>query len=216
MQTKLKIFFLTVVNYPLGGNADKYANAVDGLRTPGPYRVWAKTVCGVLGQPIEDWILTAFESPREMLVSILDSEIRGKHLSTSVSFEDFEKIKRAANRCVPQQEQCGIESGAKIGRVEQMLYPGSSFINFGASNDDLMTISRCMVFNGILGLASYFLMKVLADSQKLKIKRCPYCKLFFPAKDTKRKICYKTTCNNAYHKEDMQSRRDKNPVQYCR
>jgi len=55
----------------------------------------------------------------------------------------------------------------------------------------------------------------LADEGKDRIKKCPYCGKFFPARDTKRKICYNHQCTKEYHKKDMKARREKNPVRYC-
>jgi hypothetical protein len=60
------------------------------------------------------------------------------------------------------------------------------------------------------------LFEFLSDSKKIKkIKKCPICSLFFLAKDTKKKICYGTSCRNEYHKADMKKRRDDDPTRYC-
>lgn len=74
--------------------------------------------------------------------------------------------------------------------------------------------------SGYLGTSAQFaiedLREYLSDSKNIKrIKKCPYCGLFFIAKDAKRKICYGMSCQNKYHKDDMKRRRDADPVRYC-
>jgi hypothetical protein len=67
----------------------------------------------------------------------------------------------------------------------------------------------------ISSLALYSLKEFLIANDRRKIKQCPFCKMFFIAKDTKRKICYESICKNKYHQKDMQLRRENDPVKYC-
>lgn len=57
----------------------------------------------------------------------------------------------------------------------------------------------------------YFLK--LSDNRK-KLKRCPYCKKFFIAKDAKRKICYSINCGRESKRLQKQKQRRDNPVKY--
>ncbi len=58
-------------------------------------------------------------------------------------------------------------------------------------------------------LACHSLISFLSvKGNRRRIKQCPYCKLFFIAKDAKRKICYKPICKNKYHRDDMRKRRE--------
>jgi hypothetical protein len=71
-------------------------------------------------------------------------------------------------------------------------------------------------FNDFLSLLALSSLKeFLITNDRRKIKQCPYCKMFFTAKDRKRKKCYESICKNKYHQEDMRLRRDKNPLKYC-
>jgi len=60
------------------------------------------------------------------------------------------------------------------------------------------------------------LFEFLADPKNIKrIKKCPYCDLFFLAKDIKRKNhCYSTDCERKYQREKKQEQRDSDPVKY--
>jgi len=47
-----------------------------------------------------------------------------------------------------------------------------------------------------------------------RIKRCPLCKKFFFAKDTKRAICYSDQCRKNYETKKKQNQRESDPVKY--
>jgi len=59
------------------------------------------------------------------------------------------------------------------------------------------------------------LINFLCDSKKLqRLRRCPICKQFFIAKDTKRKICYSKECFTEYKRLQKQKQREVDPVRY--
>lgn len=64
-----------------------------------------------------------------------------------------------------------------------------------AQNDTLFKLSRSLCL---------FLIK---EGNPKKIKQCLMCSSFFIAKDVKRIICYRKTCYNKYHAQDMKHRR---------
>jgi hypothetical protein len=57
----------------------------------------------------------------------------------------------------------------------------------------------------------YFLK--VRDSIK-RLKQCPYCKIFFIAKDTKKDFCYSNECFKEYKKLQKQNQREVDPEKY--
>ncbi|PKN39057.1 MAG: hypothetical protein CVU62_02345 [Deltaproteobacteria bacterium HGW-Deltaproteobacteria-2] len=47
-----------------------------------------------------------------------------------------------------------------------------------------------------------------------RLKKCPYCNLFFIAKDNKRQRCYEESCAREYEKEKKRKQREDDPVTY--
>lgn len=47
-----------------------------------------------------------------------------------------------------------------------------------------------------------------------RLKKCPYCDLFFIAKDNKRTRCYSERCSKEYEKEKKRKQRSEDPVKY--
>jgi hypothetical protein len=72
-----------------------------------------------------------------------------------------------------------------------------------------------MVTPGWLKYSCRSLLDYLCEGNLKQLKRCPYCRKYFIAKDSKRKICYEKKCLNNYHRSDMKKRRDTDPVKYC-
>jgi hypothetical protein len=65
-------------------------------------------------------------------------------------------------------------------------------------------------------IIAYCLVKFLQNEKyKKKIKKCPYCEMFFIAKDTKRKhSCYSNDCIRKWERDKKKDQRDKEPVKY--
>ncbi len=69
--------------------------------------------------------------------------------------------------------------------------------------------------NFIFSLASYSLTEFLISNDRRKLKFCPYCEMFFIAKDTKRKhSCYSNDCIRKWERDKKKEQRDKDPVKY--
>jgi len=66
----------------------------------------------------------------------------------------------------------------------------------------------------ILQVAGYTLADFLMNNDRRKLKKCPYCKTFFIAKDIRRQRCYSDDCRKAYEKEKKKRQRKKDPVKY--
>lgn len=74
---------------------------------------------------------------------------------------------------------------------------------------------KVMITPGWLMFSCRSLLDFLCNRELKQLKKCPYCKKHFIAKDSKRKICYENDCRKQYHKADMKKRRDTDPVKYC-
>jgi len=67
----------------------------------------------------------------------------------------------------------------------------------------------------LYNLACHSLISFLSVRGNLqKIKQCPYCKLFFIAKDAKRINCYENKCVKEDRRLRKQKQRDEDPVKY--
>ena len=176
--------------------------------------------------------LSSFEQNRGKIIKILERAISGLYVGDVTNLKEYKKIIAIANSLLPSRKFVMCKNaGIKLQKAEFRLWGGRQWENSPhlidykdvsrssppSSSDlsQLYDLDGILVLNGVLSLTCYCLCLALADSQRLKMKRCPYCKHFFTAKDTKRRICYEAACINAYHKEDMQSRRDKDPMKYC-
>jgi len=151
----------------------------------------------------EDKELNSFYMRRRAFIEILEQITSGLPLS------EIEALGTIGIRASELQPATYFEiSGGKMKTVE---YPSGADVtsNKIGGYKELIGITRL----GFLSLTLF-----LANTKgggKDRIKKCPICNKFFPAKDTKRKICYEKKCINKYHKDDMKKRRDINPVKYC-
>ena len=67
----------------------------------------------------------------------------------------------------------------------------------------------------IAGLVGYSLSEfLLLPNDRRKLKRCPYCEQFFPAKNIRRTRCYSEECERAYQREKKRKQRDSDPAKY--
>jgi hypothetical protein len=131
------------------------------------------------------------------------------------------KIVNSANILKPETAfvLCSDATGSLVRKVE--LYPEKpeKAVTVLKRTKDSTTIRLNLEsLDGIFHLACYSLSAFLVDlahGGRKRIKQCPHCNRFFIAKDTKRAICYDSTCRNEYHREDMKKRREADPVKYC-
>ena len=238
-----KELFLTVANYSLSENAEKYLESLrDTPDTPKHYYDYARWLYpGLVFRlglakfpPNSAWKalyelnaisendrfteaeLSSFEQRRKGLVSVLDQIVNGKPLS---DIEGLRGLLLTASQ-LTREEIFKLESEG-IARGEVALYPWTPKEKRRATpalvkpEESGRVLLHYEALNAVFNLACYGLSAFLADEGSGRIKKCPYCERFFPAKDTKRKICYERTCIKEYHRKDMQLRRQKDPVRYC-
>lgn len=191
-----KQYFLIYTNFFITDNKEKHINYFDRNSV----KVWWVTY--EMGCLRQRFILDSnrIEKNRHLLFqNVLTQIAKGVSL---IKIEGLGSIEKETNRNKPTiaheitKDKKGKE---KISQTETFVA-----IEFKTEGERLYN------------LACHSLISFLSVKDNLqKIKRCPYCELFFIAKDTKRKICYDAICKNKYHKKDMQLRREKDPVKYC-
>ena len=63
-------------------------------------------------------------------------------------------------------------------------------------------------------IVGYSLTEFLLNNDRRKLKKCPYCQIYFIAKDTKRKLCYSNECKKRYQREEKRKQRERDPLTY--
>jgi hypothetical protein len=228
METELHHFFLTVANYPLSGNIDKYLATLN-TRTitsqKNKSEMWFRArAIFIIGQ---------FKSLSGRTKSVSKDDNHGVSLFADQDVVTFEKQRniliKALEHVISDQ---GIEKSGDFTRcivIANKLEPTLNFICTSEDGGETKVVKTAMkiteiekdktpelvLLEDIFNLVCYSLISFLASNDRRKIKKCPYCEMFFIAKDTKRKKCYEAICKNKYHKKDMQLRREKDPVKYC-
>jgi hypothetical protein len=66
----------------------------------------------------------------------------------------------------------------------------------------------------LMQIVGYSLKEFLLHGNHRKLKRCPYCRQFFVAKDIKKLYCYSPTCKTEYERRKKQKQREEDPVTY--
>ena len=62
-----------------------------------------------------------------------------------------------------------------------------------------------------------FLFELRADGKSeftKRLRKCPYCRLYFLAKDLKRKKCYSSECKKLYERTQKRKQREDNSMKY--
>lgn len=143
--------------------------------------------------PIPERMILFAKSFKKSLRIILDNIIKNGKI---VESEELNFIIKLQQQLIIRYE---IENGQLIEKT--MLNPNDNFM--------------IMATPGWLKYSCRSLLDYLCEGNLKQLKRCPYCRQYFIAKDAKRKICYDKKCRNNYHSSDMKKRRDKDPVKYC-
>jgi len=87
--------------------------------------------------------------------------------------------------------------------VSKFIYPSIDEKDLGKRFNDFL-----------FSLAGYSLSNFLINTDRRKLKQCPFCHIFFIAKDTKRKVCYSNACEKIYRRLQKQEQRRRDPVKY--
>jgi hypothetical protein len=222
MENELRDFFLTVANHPLPENADKYLEAMRNIPNTASHYEYVKWLRYGFERrrgrekiegffyPIADLKVyslftdedfKAFECNRALLTSVLNQT-----LSSADFFEmrDLLKIIGYANS-LQSREVFGVFATPGKCVLGKTMYPPK----MDDAADEL---------EEVFAYACYGLVSFLADSKhggRNRIKKCPICKKFFPARDKKRQVrCYDDSCNKEYERLKKQRQREKEPEIY--
>jgi hypothetical protein len=219
VNTKPNYFFLTIANYPLSGNIDKYLATLKKnksdmlccaraifiigqfeLLTGGTKPVSRDDNRGVSLFAEQD--VVTFEQQRNILVKALEHVVSDQGLEKS---GDFIRCTVIANKL---EQTPNFILGSKAGGETKVVKSGMNITDVGEKTPEIVLLED--IFN----FACYTLMSFLVSNDRRKIKKCPYCNLFFIAKDSKRKRCYSESCNREYEKKKKQEQRTNDPVKY--
>lgn len=163
--------------------------------------------------------LNGFERQRKSLVSVLDQIVSGKPLS---NIEELGGLLLTASQ-LTRDDKFNLGS-EEITSEEMPLYPWTPKEKRRSTpacvkpeqNGRVMLIYNAL--NPVFNLVCYGLSVFLADAKhrgKDRIKKCPICEKFFPAKDKKRKLCYENPlCFTEYKRLQKQKQREVDPVKY--
>lgn len=224
MEIDLKNFFLTVVNNPLPENIEKYTTVLKSIPKESSHYEYALFIAESLkfrtdGHfPITDIdeVFKAFEQQRKGLVKVLDQIVKGKSL---YGMKGFQQILKDANLLKPEINFVFDSRDGKTFIVsEHSVYPWSNLSAYlGRSKDSACAHLDYGNIDGIYYLACYSLSAFLADpihGGQDHIKKCPYCKKYFPATDPRRIRCYVESCRRRDQAAKKRKQRDEKPEIY--
>jgi hypothetical protein len=222
MENELRDFFLTVANYPLPENAEKYIEAMKNIPETASHYYYVK------------WLRYGFErrQGRERIEGFFypTNDPKVYSLFTDEDFKSFER-----NRALLISVLNQIFSGAdffwneRFSKISGYANSLQSREFFGISSTTAGTVLRKIKYDPkmddaadeleeVFAFACYGLISFLADSRqggRDRIKKCPICEKFFPAKDKKRKLCYENpSCFTESKRLQKQKQREVDPVKY--
>ena len=214
----LRDFFLTVVNYPISENTQKYIEAMRNIpETASHYdyvkwlyygferRLGREKIEGFFYDETKVYSLftdkdfKSFEQNRAMLISGLDQVINGKDFS---EIQNFNKIMGNANSILSREFFAICIEPRSCELKKTTYHPNLD------DNDDELQELFC--------LACYGLVSFFTDEDRRRIKKCPICEKFFPVRDMKRKYCYSEKCLKEYRRLQKRKQRKVDPVKYIK
>ena len=191
-----KEYFVVYANYPI---IDDHQKHLSFLRSYSLRDVWGTSHEIRLDEnPILD--SDEIERQRNLLFKeILTQITAGTSLSKIV---DFQKINKEVNQYRPAVRY-GLSNDTKGNEIlTRKEYGIPAFNKLHGSNLFVLACHSLISFLSIKG-------------NPRRIKQCPYCKLFFIAKDAKRKICYENSeCIREDRRLRKQKQRIENPEKY--
>ena len=184
-------YFITYVNYPISGYLQKHINILEELSGKeydlGPCIM--KIVPSTEEQFEEAFVKGSVEHVKN-LVKILNQLIQNV---------PYDKIAYFYEVKLQAENFLGRNPFSTINRNRTKVY------------------SEVIIFEGptfLYELACYSLLNFLESNKQEKIKCCPHCKLFFIARDIKRKICYDDSCLRKDRRLRKERQRNNDPLKY--
>lgn len=217
MKTEPHHFFLTVANYPLSGNIDKYLATLNTIRLNESEMCWwfradaifiAGEIKSLMGRMKGDYSfadrdVVAFEKQRSILLKALEHVISGQGLENS---GDITRCIVMANEFEPHLRFCLSSQSGGEAKVEKTTF---GYRTLTGETQESRMIEE--VFN----FACYSFISFLASNDRGKIKKCPFCKRYFWAANSKRKYCYNDRCRRYHGADKKRKQRERDPVKYA-
>jgi len=223
MKNELRDFLFTVANYSLPANAEKYLEAMRNIPDTDSHYKYA------------EWLRYGFErrQGRERIEGFFYPMYESKvySLFTNEDFKSFERYREilisGLNEIMTGADLFGMGNLSKISGYANSLQSREFFgisataagsiygkiIDHPRMEDNADELEEVFAF-ACFGLASF-----LADSKqggRGRIKKCPFCEKFFPAKDKKRKRCYENpSCSTEYERLKKRHQREMEPEIYA-
>jgi hypothetical protein len=144
--------------------------------------------------------LKCYECAQVCFQSILNDIVKGKEYSETLFYLAHEAIDSLA----PDKFEMIEKTKDPFKLLPFITLPGGARKYQG----NFITI-----FFPLIGI--YSLVGFLLKHDLRKLKRCPYCHIFFIAKDTKRERCYSDECRKMYERDKKRKQREKEPDIYC-
>ena len=161
--------------------------------------------------------LDCFECAQLFFIHILDELASGKELTKIRGYKEF--MDTEAVKILFSRYKTAMQHVKHIKTEPEPLWGEATQIHdalkiMSGSNNDTFENKYFpnTFFQTIIAVS---LLSFIDSKDRHRLRKCPHCKKFFIAKDTKRKICYSLQCVREYHRKDMKKRRDEDPVKYC-
>ncbi len=159
--------------------------------------------------------LNCRECQQVFFIHILDEIVSGKKLDQIEGYEGFTgsyPVKKLYSRYKTAMKD------AKFSKTEpEPLWSDATethdCLNIVDSDGDSLE-HRIFLSTFIQSIIALSLLSFMDSKDKNRLRRCPYCKKFYIAKDTKREKCYSPECRKEYEREKKRKQRNNDPVKY--
>ncbi len=189
-------FFVTYANDPVIDHYPKYADIFINHDVPSPWGFNYKS--GKLHRPLH-LDSDKIEKQRNLLFQeVLVKIVNGASLREIASFNKIIEEVNKTKPIVTYELTTDVNGNEKFTRSEVIRY-----------------LEKKTGGEHLYNLACHALISFLSvKGNRQRIKLCPYCKLFFIAKDAKRITCYENKCVKVDRRVRKQKQRDEHPEKY--
>lgn len=204
-------FFITVANYPIEKNIDKYSTSLNNveskLKISVEYNYGLFLVSSIESLQKKSSVIFGkqdiydFEGQRKILLDALEHVVGDQGLEESGSI--IKCITRANTILMSRTFLLGSKKGGEV-KIDMAQMGMRSKTG----------TPEAMLIEDIFDFACYSLISFLYLNKRRSIKKCPICQNFFIAGDTKRKNCYSSSCRKEHRRLYKQHQREVDPVKY--
>jgi hypothetical protein len=169
----------------------------------------------LLGEDLceQSFVLKCYECHQLIFVNLLHEIVAGKEYS---EIEEIDAILRDSSVLSTQRTDRFFTQSNEQGPFKQVL-TGHTYLTMGFKEYVFYSehANSWHAFNEYLNsIAYYSLTEFLLHNDRRKLKKCPYCDLFFVAKDIKRQKCYSDDCRKEHERLKKQKQREKDLAKY--